>query len=48
MLRSRTRPSRHGARPQAAGKHARNAPRLIGYGILLAAFLFIVIGLFTA
>jgi hypothetical protein len=45
MHRYRTRPHQKRNRPPAAGNHA---PRLIGYGILIAALLFIVIGLMTA
>ena len=48
MQRSRTRPSTQGSRPPAAGRLASYAPRIIGLGILIAALLFIAIGLATA
>jgi hypothetical protein len=48
MKRSRTGQLKKGSRQSTPGKHARYAPRLIGYGILLAALVFIVIGLMTA
>jgi copper(I)-binding protein len=52
MHRVRTRPSTPGSRlpaaPPAAGRFASYAPRIIGFGILIAALLFIAIGLATA
>jgi len=48
MHRSRTSPSRQESRPRAARKHASYAPRIIGFGILIAALLCIGIGLATA
>ncbi len=48
MHRSRTRLSWHAGRKQVAGKYARYAPRLIGYAILAAALIFIVVGIATA
>jgi copper(I)-binding protein len=47
MQRSRTGPSRADSR-QAAGRHASYAPRIIGFGILIAALLFVAIGIATA
>jgi len=47
MHRLRTHRSTPGSRPQP-GRHAHYAPRIIGFGILIAAVLFIAIGLVTA
>jgi len=48
MHRSRTRPLKGGSNRQAAGKHARLAPRPIGLAILALALLFIAVGIATS
>jgi hypothetical protein len=48
MHRSRPGQSRPRSRPEPAGSYARYAPRIIGLGMLVAAVIFIVIGLVTA
>jgi hypothetical protein len=35
-------------RARDAGRHARYAPRIIGFAILIAAVLFVAVGLMTA
>jgi copper(I)-binding protein len=48
MHRSRTGRAREDSRQEAAGRRASYAPRVIGFGILIAALVFIGIGLATA
>lgn len=48
MDRLHMRPSMQGSRHPAVGKYAGYAPRIIGFAILVAAMLFIAIGLATA
>jgi hypothetical protein len=48
MQRSSTNSPRPKGQPRDAGKHASYAPRIIGFAILIAAVLFVVVGLVTA